>query len=88
MAVSRRHGGRRPHLEAGGSALLQRPFRHPQLTCRPVSVISVSQLEAIHGASLEVLGDVGIDNALFRHPGADMLHPKARSPFHHAPLTQ
>ena len=88
MADSRRQGGRRPHLEAGGSALPQRPFRHPQLTCQPVSVISVSQLEAIHGASLEVLRDVGIDNALFRHPGADMLHPKARSPLDHAPLTR
>ena len=78
MAVSRRQGGRRPHLEAGGSVLPQRPFRHRQLTCQPVSVISVSHLEAIHGASLEVLREVGID----------ILHPKARSPLPHAPLTQ
>ena len=78
MADSRRQGGHRPHVEARGSALPQRPFRHPQLPCQPVSVISESQLEAIHRASLEVLRDVGID----------MFHPKARSPLDHAPLTQ
>ena len=78
MADSRCQGGRRPDVEARGSTLPQRPFRHPQLSCQPVSVISESQLEAIHGASLEVLRDGGID----------MLHPKARSPLDHAPLTQ
>ena len=78
MADSRRQGGPRPHVEARGSALPQRPLRHPQLSCQPVSAISESHLEATHGASLEVLQDVSID----------MLHPKARSPLDHAPLTQ
>ena len=78
VADSRCQGGRRPDVEARGSTLPQRPFRHPQLSCQPVSVISVSQLEAIHGASLEVLRDGGIDNALFRHPGGG--HVASQSP--------
>ena len=78
MADSRCQGGRRPDVEARGSVLPQRPFRHPHLSCQPVSVISESQLEAIHGASLGVLRYIGIDTS----------HPKARSPLGHAPLTQ
>ncbi|MBL8670484.1 MAG: trimethylamine methyltransferase family protein, partial [Alphaproteobacteria bacterium] len=57
-----RRGGRsgrgaRDRSAAGG----QKPFRQPRRRFPPIEILSADELEAIHGASLTILEEIGMD---------------------------
>ena len=94
MAARRRRGGRRARVAGHSPSSLQRPFRQPRLPWPPVAAINEDRLEAIHGASLQVLRDVGMDilhheaRAILRREGADTDPDSARVRFDPEMITE
>ncbi|MEE8454639.1 MAG: trimethylamine methyltransferase family protein, partial [Limibaculum sp.] len=74
MTRERSQGGRRrrsarPSRVIGG--ISQRPFKQVRLPYRPIEVLGADAIEAIHGAGLTILEEIGIR----------VLEPRARSLF-------
>ena len=87
-ASRRPRGGRAGRTaRASETANAQRPFRQPRRRFQPTEIISADELEAIHGASLTVLEEIGMDfldadaRALLKCAGADVKPDSARVRF-------
>ena len=66
MTESAAHGRRRGRAGHGSGAdrtrlPAQRPFSQPRLRYRPTEVVSADELESIHGASLRILAEIGMN---------------------------
>jgi trimethylamine--corrinoid protein Co-methyltransferase len=72
---SRERRGRRGRVErAAARSAIATPAAQPRLPFAPVALVSEDQLEAIHEASLTILGEIGMD---FLHEGARSLLKEA-----------
>jgi trimethylamine---corrinoid protein Co-methyltransferase len=84
---ARRRRGGRGDVDGRSRLPQQRPWAQPRLRYGPTEVLSADHVEAIHGASLRVLADIGIDilepeaRAVLRAAGADVRDGEVRVRF-------
>jgi trimethylamine--corrinoid protein Co-methyltransferase len=58
----RRAGGRRAHMDRAGAAVIeQSPWRVPVNTDAPTEPLDADGVQAIHGAALRILSEIGIE---------------------------
>ncbi|MEO0357549.1 MAG: trimethylamine methyltransferase family protein [Pseudomonadota bacterium] len=57
----RRSGGRAANKRGAGPAVQQMPWRMPQNLDRPIEPLTQDGIEAVHGAAMEILEDIGIE---------------------------
>jgi trimethylamine--corrinoid protein Co-methyltransferase len=91
-ALRRRSGGRAGHERS--RLPQQRPFAQPRLRLRPTEILSEDEIESIHGASLRVLSELGMDfldpdaREALRAAGAEISPDSQRVRFDPAMVTE